>query len=117
MSEFSTRLKIALKNKGIKASVLAYRIGVNSGTITNYLKGKYEPKTSTVLKICEVLECDPEWLSGYNSPAFEIKFAPEQPELSEGEKELLALFKSVPDEHRDMALQVVQGALSALKKK
>lgn len=117
MSTFSSRLNIALQNKGIKPSVLAYRLGVHQATISNYLKGRYEPKTSTVLKICEVLECDPEWLSGYNSPAFGIKSAPEQLELSEGEKELLALFKSVPDEHREMALQVVQGALSALKKK
>jgi transcriptional regulator with XRE-family HTH domain len=117
MSEFSTRLKIALQNKGIKASVLAYRLGVHQATISNYLNGKYKPKTNTVLKICEVLECDPEWLSGFNSPAFAIKSTPEQPKLSEGERALLTIFNSVPDEHKEMALQVVQGALSALKKK
>ena len=76
MTEFSHRLKIALANKEMRPAILAYRIGVDRSTISNYLNGKYIPKTEMILKICEVLECDAEWLSGYKSPAFRTKSAP-----------------------------------------
>lgn len=112
------RLKKAIKDKGITQTVLAYRLGVDRSQITNWIKERYEPRDEAKEKIAQILEVSEAWLSGYETPTFKPQeFTPEQPELSEGEKELLALFKSVPDEHREMALQVVQGALSALKKK
>lgn len=64
MSIFSTRLKIALANKNIRASVLAYRCGVDQATISNYLKDKYHPKYPMAKKIAEILDVSVEWLLG-----------------------------------------------------
>lgn len=78
MSEFAFKLRLALNKKEMKPSTLAYRIGVNSGTISNYLNGKYIPKTEMILKICDVLDCSAEWLSGYSSPALRATNTPVQ---------------------------------------
>ena len=40
MSSFATRLKVALNQRGIKQSVLAYKCSVDQSTISNYLKGR-----------------------------------------------------------------------------
>lgn len=64
MSEFSIRLKIALSNKEMRPSVLAYRCNVDQATISNYLKGKYRPKYQMAKKIAEVLDVSVEWLLG-----------------------------------------------------
>ena len=116
MSTFSTRLKIALDNKGIKPSVLAYRCGIHQSTITNYLKGRYEPKTEMVLKICEVLDCNAEWLSGYSSPSMQEKSSPEEPKLSEGEKMLVDMFRAIPEEQQKVFLEMGRVYANSLKK-
>ncbi len=64
MSQFSTRLKIALDNKGMRPSVLAYRLGVDRSTISNYLNDRYKPKNELTIKIAEVLDVSPAWLHG-----------------------------------------------------
>ena len=48
MSTLGERLKIALKNRNMRQSVLAYRIGVDRSYITNYISGKSFRKTSFV---------------------------------------------------------------------
>lgn len=106
------RLKQALKIRNMKQSVLAYRLNVDKSYISNYISNRYSPRPEMVEKMAEILHVDAAWLSGFAAAEYI-----EPPELSEGEKELLNLFNSVPEEHREMALQVVQGALSALKKK
>ncbi len=68
MSILSERLKIALKNKNIKQSVLAYRTGIDRSYISNYLSGKYEPKDETIKKMAEILEVSAAWLAGFDAP-------------------------------------------------
>lgn len=68
MSKFITRLKIAMERKGIKQSVLAYRIGVDRSYISNYLSGKYKPSDELLTKIAEVLNVSKAWLAGYDVP-------------------------------------------------
>ena len=65
MATFAERLKIALQKKGMKQTILAYRIGVDRSYISNYLSGKYKPSADTHNKIAEVLGVSSAWLSGY----------------------------------------------------
>ena len=70
MSTLGERLKIALKSKNMRQSVLAYRIGVDRSYITNYISGKYAPKAETLEKMAEVLGVSAAWLDGYDVPMF-----------------------------------------------
>ena len=66
MSVFATRLKIALANKNMKPSVLAYRLGVDRSTISNYLNGRYKAKSDMVKKISDILDVSQDWLNGFD---------------------------------------------------
>lgn len=71
MAFLGERLKIALKNKNMKQSVLAYRLGVDRSYITNYISGRYSPKTDILHKMAEILNVSPAWLLGYDVPMHE----------------------------------------------
>ncbi len=68
MSVFSTRLKIALQNKNMKPSTLAYRIGVDRSTISNYLNDRYKAKSEMIEKMAQVLSVSSAWLDGFDVP-------------------------------------------------
>ena len=118
MSNFATRLRIALNQRGIKQSVLAYKCGVDQSTISNYLKGRYEPKNDMLVKLGAALEVEPAWLAGYDVPISYIKGDDKTqtpPPLSEGEQKLLELFKEVPEEQQGMLLEMIEVALKNRK--
>lgn len=71
MATFSERLKFALEKKGMKQTVLAYRVGVDRSYISNYLSGKYRPNAETHNKIADVLGVSAAWLSGFDVPMHE----------------------------------------------
>ena len=108
---FSKRLRAALKDRNMKQSVLAYRLGCDRSTISNYLSGRYEAKRETITKIAEVLQVSPQWLAGFDVPRDGLT-APSEPQLNDGEEKLLELFRSVPEQDRDLVLQMIEVALS-----
>ena len=68
MATFGERLELALKNKNMKNSVLAYRLGVDRSYITNYIKGKYSARPEMIDKIAQILNVSAAWLSGFDVP-------------------------------------------------
>ena len=68
MATFSERLKIAILNKNIKQTVLAYRLGVDRSYISNYLSGKYSARPETIAKMAKILDVSEAWLSGFDVP-------------------------------------------------
>lgn len=68
ISSAKARLANALQIRGIKQAELAAEIGINKGTMSRYLSGKYEPKMDVVCKLAEALNCSEWWLLGYDVP-------------------------------------------------
>lgn len=68
MATFAERLSEALKLRNITPADLSRRIGVNEGTISNYRKGKYEPKQIRLEEISKVLRVSISWLMGNDVP-------------------------------------------------
>ncbi|MEG2081441.1 MAG: XRE family transcriptional regulator [Oscillospiraceae bacterium] len=64
METFASRLKIALKRRNMTAAELSRKLGVNEGTISNYKKGKYEPKQRRLDEISHILDVSIPWLMG-----------------------------------------------------
>lgn len=84
MDTFAERLKLALANKNIKPSVLAYRINVHRSYISNWISGKYKATPAKQLEIAKVLGVSPAWLAGHDVPMQEEKEkSPLESELSE----------------------------------
>jgi transcriptional regulator with XRE-family HTH domain len=101
----------ALAVRGMKQIDLSRLTGIDSGTINNYLTGKYEPKQDRLEKIAATLHVDPVWLMGYDVPMERDKKAPEKTQLNEGEEMLLELFRQVPEESQKMVLDMIKIAL------
>ena len=62
------RLREALHESGKKQIDLVRETGVGKGSLSNYLKGRYEPKSEAVNKLARALNVSEMWLWGYNVP-------------------------------------------------
>ena len=108
---FSNRMATALALRGMKQIELSRLSKIDSGTINNYLAGKYEPKQDRLEIIAEALDVSPVWLMGYDVPMEREKDTPDKSKLTEGEEMLLELFRQVPVESQQMVLDMIKIAL------
>ena len=64
----SDRLQKILSEKQMKQSDLARATGISRGAISNYVLGRYAPKSDIVQKLANALNCSEMWLWGYDVP-------------------------------------------------
>lgn len=69
MEIFQARLKQAMEARGLRPTDLACRAGLSKARISQYMNGKYMPKSDAVLRIAEVLEVSELWLLGKEGAA------------------------------------------------
>lgn len=69
------RLKKAMEKRGMRQIDIVRTTGIDKGSISNYVKGKYEPKQEIIYKIAKALDVSEMWLWGYNC---EMDRTPEQ---------------------------------------
>jgi transcriptional regulator with XRE-family HTH domain len=62
------RLREALNASGKKQADLVRETGLDRGSISSYLSGKYEPKQKAIYKMAQALDISEAWLLGYNVP-------------------------------------------------
>ena len=111
-STTSMRLQELMKEKNIKQAELARMTGISRGAVSNYVLGRYEPKSDIVNKFAKALNCSEMWLWGYDVPMQrQEQTPPEEPTLTEGEKMLLDLFRQIPDDAQKMYLEVLRASL------
>lgn len=100
----------------MKQADLARATGLSKGGISNYVTGRYEPKSDIISKLAKALNCSEMWLWGYDVPRErENSPSPSIENLSEGEKALLELFRRVPEDHQQLVLQMIRAALGTSK--
>ena len=68
MGIFAERLIEALETRGMSAAELSRRLGVDEGTVSNYKKGRYEPKQRRLQQISDTLNVSIAWLLGADVP-------------------------------------------------
>lgn len=62
------RLKEALSLSGKRQADLVRETGLDRGSISSYLSGKYEPKQKAIYKMAQALNVSESWLLGYDVP-------------------------------------------------
>ena len=77
MESFKKRFEIALKERNMTQQYISDRTGIAHGTISNYARGKYAPKSDKRKLIAEVLRVNEAWLAGYDVPKYK-----HQPKIS-----------------------------------
>ena len=64
----AVRLRKALDASGKKQADLVRETGLDRGSISSYLSGKYEPKQKAIYKLAAALNTSEAWLLGYEVP-------------------------------------------------
>lgn len=86
--------------EGTTPNAVAKELGISSGAITWWKKGKM-PHKPTLEKIAIYFDVSVDYLLGY--------------ETTEGENKLLALFKQIPEEKQDFVIKLIKVALQGLE--
>ena len=66
MKTISERLKEALKIRHMKAIELSRMTGIDRGSISNYIYGRYEPKQKAIYLMSQALNVNEAWLMGHD---------------------------------------------------
>lgn len=68
LESIAQRLRKAMDAKGKKQADLVRETGLDRGSISSYLSGKYEPKQKAIYKLARALDVSEAWLLGYEVP-------------------------------------------------
>lgn len=68
LASTSERLKIAMKETGKKQADLVRATGIDKGSISHYVSGRYEPKSDAIYKLAIALNVSEMWLWGFDAP-------------------------------------------------
>ncbi len=68
MQNFQMRLTTAMKERGIRATDLSRETGLSKARISQYVNGRYIPKSDAILLLADVLNVSPLWLMGEDVP-------------------------------------------------
>lgn len=106
---FSDKLKEILNKNGLKAADLARSTGLSEAAISDYLRGKKEPRGRQSIAIAKALNIslDMLWETGYDSTKSNNPKA----------DEVLSLFLSLRPEFQDYALDQIKKLVELQDKK
>lgn len=68
IATIADRLREALSAAGKKQADLVRDVGLDRGSVSSYLSGKYEPKQKAIYKMAQYLDVSESWLLGYDVP-------------------------------------------------
>lgn len=114
----ATRIRKALSIRNMTQSELCRKTKIATSAMSEYIKGLYEPKQDKVYIMSQALNVDPVWLMGFDVPMEkeQKKFSPdEEGSLTEGEKQVLELFRAIPEDQQPVVLAMIRAALCSGK--
>ena len=95
----SERLQEAMRLRNMKQADLVRATGLGKGGISNYVAGRYEPKSDVISKLAKALNCSEMWLWGYDVPMERKEHEKSSPDidLTMEEQILIEAFRRLPD--------------------
>ena len=102
--------------KGISGAKMCTDVGISKGLITDLKMGRRTGVSAvTAQKIADYFGVTVGYLLGKEEKVADWKKeTPDQPELTEGEKELLNLYRAVPEEYQPLVLAKIRAAVELL---
>ena len=114
--KFCEKLKLLREEKEMSLAEFATLLGTSKQVLSRYERGENTPKITTVAHYAEVLGVSLQYLvnddcTDRNGNTDDNKNAPSQ--TTEGEQELLHLFRMLPAEAQKMYLEVLRNSLKS----
>ena len=108
MSIRSERIKALIDKSGMSYQELEKQTGIKKSSLQRYATGATTKIPLDVIeKLSKAFHVSQEYLMGWD----EQKKTPSKPELTEGEKKILELFRRIPEERQGYALEVLETLL------
>ena len=70
VATIAARIREAMDRTGKKQADLVRETGLDRGSISSYLSGKYEPKQKAIYKLAKALDVSEAWLLGFDVPMY-----------------------------------------------
>ena len=110
MSIHSDRIKALIDKSGLSYVELEKLTGIKKSSLQRYASGVTTKIPLDVIeKLSMAFNVSQEYLMGWD----EKKDSPAEPQLNEGEKVLLDLFRRVPKDQQQIVLQMIRAALGS----
>lgn len=110
MSTRSERIKALVEESNMSYQDLEKLTGIKKSSLQRYASGVTTKIPLDVIeKLSAAFNVSQEYLMGWD----EKKDSPSDPELTEGEKILLDLFRRVPEDKQQLVLQMIRAALGS----
>ncbi len=110
----ATKIRTLRHEKGLTLEQVAEVVGVGKSTVRKWETGMIaNMRRDKIADLAKALGTTPAYLMGWEEQE-ENELPPSEPELTEGERELLELFRRVPEDRRPMVVQMIRAALSNL---
>lgn len=68
VSTTAARIKEAMRATGKKQADLSRETGIDKGSVSHYVSGRYEPKQDAIYRLAVALDVSEMWLWGYDAP-------------------------------------------------
>ena len=106
------RIRALRLEKGLTLEQVADVIGVGRSTVRKWETGMIaNMRRDKIADLAKALGTTPAYLMGWNEGDSESKISPNKPELTEGEKLMLDLFRQIPEDRQEAALELLRAAL------
>jgi transcriptional regulator with XRE-family HTH domain len=118
VASIAERLRAAMDKAGKKQADLVRETGLDRGSISSYLSGKYEPKQKAIYKLSKALDVSEAWLLGFDVPMYRTDEQKKNDHLAEmvvkmrtNEKfyDLSVKLAALSDEQLDLIDKLVSG--------
>ena len=127
MATTSERLKQIMKERNLrqidileksKPYCKKYNISLSKSSLNQYISGYAVPGQHKLLILGLALDVREAWLMGYDVPMSreEEKETPDEPQLTEGERFMLEIFRQIPEEQQQVFLEMGRVYANSLKK-
>ena len=110
----SERIKFLIEKSGHSYQEMEKITGIKKSSLQRYASGATTKIPLHVIeKLSKAFNVSQEYLMGWTEDIKKVeKNSPEEPELSEGEKMLLDLFRQVPEDQQQLVLGMIRAALN-----
>jgi transcriptional regulator with XRE-family HTH domain len=111
---FALNLKRYMKSQGKSRNDISEALGISYFTVSDWVNGKKYPRMDKVEMLANYFGIQKSDLiedkTKLNLQLF-TENSPEEPRLTEGEKMLLDIFRLVPEENKQMVVEMIRAAL------
>lgn len=114
MSEgIAQRIKALRQDRGLTLEQVADVVGVGKSTVRKWETGMIaNMRRDKIASLAKALSTTPEYLMGWEE---DKKISPDELSLTEGERDVLELFRAIPEDQQPVVLAMIRAALSTGK--